>query len=121
EGATYLDLVALDEDVMEVGRDLAALEPVDRQLHHPFLERRGGDRVGALGAVAVRRGEADVVVLAGQVRDPPRRPQAEGLGARRLDPDLLDVGDLPAPRGALRHLGQSDQYRSSFQGSPWLL
>ena len=121
ERAADLDLVALHEDVVEVGRDLAVVEAVDRQLDRALVERRGGDRVGALGPVAVGRGEAHVVVLARQMRHPHRRAQPEGLGPRRLDPDLLDVGDLPAARGALRDRGQSVQYRCSFHGSPWLL
>ena len=99
----------LDEGVVELTIDRLDGGEVSTYFHEVLVEGRGGDRVGALGPVAVGRGEADVVVLPGQMRDPHRRPQAEGLGARRLGPDLLDVGDLPAPGRALRDCGQSVQ------------
>ena len=99
-----LDLVALADDVMEVRGDLAVGEPVDGQLDVAFELRRGGDRVGALGRVAVGGREADVVVLAGQMRHPHRQPEAKRLDRRRLAADRLDVAicHLPGARGATR-------------------
>ena len=39
ERAADLDLVALDDDLVEVRGDLAVVEPVDRQLDLPLVER----------------------------------------------------------------------------------
>ena len=49
----------------EKRRDLAVLEPLDRELHGALLGRRG-DRIAALRLVAVRRGQAHVHVLPGR-------------------------------------------------------
>jgi uncharacterized protein (DUF1501 family) len=109
ERAAHLDLVALDQDVVEVGGDLTVGEPVDGQLDRALVKRRGGDRVGALGGVAVGRGQANVVVLAGQVRHPHRQLELEGLDARRLRLDRGDGRYLPLARRALLDRGQSVQ------------
>ena len=109
ERAADLDLVALDDDVVEVGRDLSVLEPVDGQLDLALVERRGGDRVGALRAVAVGRGQADVVVLARKVRHPHRQLDHERLDPRRLLLDRGDGPDLPSAGRALLNRSQSLQ------------
>ena len=62
--APQLELVARAKLLGEVGRDLAVVDPLDRQRDAGVLRRRG-DRVGALRLVAVIGGKADVDVLAG--------------------------------------------------------
>ena len=65
ERAADLDLVAHLDDVVEVRRDLAVLEAVDRQLDLALVERGGGDRVRALGA-GIRRARSDALHSAGR-------------------------------------------------------
>src|ERR671918_1352084 len=67
KGTADLELVAFQYDVVEVWGDLAVLQLVDRELDLTLVQGRGGNRVGAVGPVAVGGGEADVVVLARQV------------------------------------------------------
>src|ERR671923_46943 len=68
---------------------------LERQLDLADVERRRGDRVRALRAVAVRRREPDVVVLARQVLHPHRHLEPERLHARRLHLHVGDGRDLP--------------------------
>src|SRR5438552_3007519 len=63
----FVHLIALHDHVVEVRRDLAVLETVDRQFDLAGVKGRGGDRVRALRAIGVRRGETHFVVLAGQL------------------------------------------------------
>ena len=104
-----LDLITLDHDLVKVRGDLAVGEQVDRQLYLSLVERRGGDRIGTLGAVAVGGGQADVIVLAWQVRHPHRQVDAKRLHARRLLLDRGNSAELPAARGALFDRSQSVQ------------
>ncbi len=64
-----LDPVAGPELVGEVRRHLAVVEPLDRELDASAVGRRG-DRVAALGLVAVLGRQPDVDVLAGAVPGP---------------------------------------------------
>ena len=76
---TQLDLVADDQDISEVRRHLAVVEPLDRDRHaRPVGGRR--DRVAALGRVAVLGGETDVDVLSRQVAGPIRDVEGRGCG-----------------------------------------
>ena len=106
--AAQLELVARPQLVDEVGRDLAVVEPLDRQDEIAVLGRRG-DRVAPLRPIAVLGGQADVDVLSGSMPRPVRRVEDDALRARRLV-DPLDHGrELPA---------QSPAYRCSCHGSP---
>src|SRR5207248_11132792 len=94
-----------------------ALDKLDREIDLALALGRRGDRVAPLGPVAIVGGQPDVVVLARAVRRPPRQREGEALDLRRLRMDRGDRGELPL-EGAGH---ESPLYRSSFQGSPWLL
>src|SRR6185503_5306349 len=94
-----LELVADDKLLGEIRRDFAVVEPLDGERELAVLRRRG-DRVAALGLVAVLRGEADVHVLAGEVAGPVGRGQHDRLHGRRLLDELRDVAELPGERSA---------------------
>jgi hypothetical protein len=80
---------------MQVCRNLAILQAFHRNvdLAHPFRFRCNG--VTALGLVAIRRGQADIVMLPGTVWHPIRQRNGEAFDARRLLPDILHRSDLP--------------------------
>ena len=71
----HLELVAGAHLLDEVGRDLAVVDELDRELERVELGRRG-DRVRALRLVAVLGGQAHVDVLAGAVPGPARARRA---------------------------------------------
>ena len=102
-----LEPVAHGGHIDEVGRYLAVLEPLHRDRRR--LTRRGGDRVAALGLVAVLGGEAHVEVLAGPMARPVRHVEYERPHARRLLDGGGHLGEQP---------GQSPEYRCSCHGSP---
>jgi hypothetical protein len=109
--AAQLELIAGLHLIGQVGRHLAVLDALHRQLE-PVVFGPRRERVRALRLVAVLRGQTDVDVLPGEVPRPLGQVDNEGLRARRFGADLADRGDLPAePR-------QSPQYRCSFHGSP---
>ena len=83
----------------EPGRHLPALEPLDGE-REPRRLGRGGDRVAALGLVAVLRGEPDVDVLARQVAGPARDVEDERGRPAGLGHPLDDLRGPPgeAPR-----------------------
>ena len=105
--ASHLDLVALARLVHEVGRDLAFLEALDGE--REAVAGRGGDRVAALGLVAVLGGEAHVEMLAGAVTGPAVDFELERPHPRSLLDRAGHRGGQPA---------QSPQYRCSSHGSP---
>ena len=90
-----LELVAGAQLVDQVGRDLAVVQPLDRQRERAVLGR-GRDRVAALRLVAVLGGQPDVDVLAGAVPGQSGRAERERLDPRRLVDRADDVGELPA-------------------------
>ena len=65
----HLELVADLHDLGQVGRDLAVVDPVDRDRRSRVLGR-ARERERALRLVAVGRGQADVEMLAGAVAVP---------------------------------------------------
>ena len=79
---------------------------------------RRGDRVGALGLVAVLGGQAHVEMLAGDMAGPAVDVEHERHGRRRLVDDLAHAREMPDDLRAGD--GQSFQYRCSRHGSPWL-
>ena len=83
-------------------------QPLDRQLD-PRPHWCRGDRVAALGLVAVLSRQANVDVLACAMSRPAGDVEDDRLDARRLLDDVDDLRDLPA---------QSPQYHCSFHGSP---
>ena len=97
--AAHLDGVAGLDDLVEERRDLAVVELLDDELDRVAARCRA-DRIAALCLVPVRRGEADVDMLARNEPAPLRRLQKEALyrrclrddgGYRRLLPgDALD-------------------------------
>ena len=50
---------------MEERRDLAVLEPLDGELDHAVGAGRRGNRIAALGLIAVRRRQAHIDMLPG--------------------------------------------------------
>ena len=78
--APHLELVAGHDLVVEEHRHLPPCEALDRDLELGRAVGGRGHRVGAGGGVAVRRGEPDDVVLAGEVAGGLSEPQAERLG-----------------------------------------
>jgi hypothetical protein len=80
--------------VMEEGRDLAVVEPLDGELDARSLFWRRGDGIAALGLIAVRRGEPDIDML----------PGAEGKGGRRREQEALHPGRIGHNRCDLRLL-----------------
>ena len=89
-----LELIAGLEHVGEVRRDLAVIEPLDRE-REEFTVRRGGDRVAALSLVPVLGGEADVHVLAGAVAGPPGQVEHDALRPLSLDHQVDHASELP--------------------------
>ena len=65
ERSLHLDLVADRRDLVEERRDLAVVQPLDRQFDLVAGLRRRGDRIAALRGVAVGRRQPDVDMLAG--------------------------------------------------------
>ena len=112
-----LELVTRHQHVVQVGRNFTIRDAFDRQLDlsHPF--GRGGNGVAALRLIAVRRCQADVVVLPRPVGHPFWQRECEAL---RLPGFGTDGGNRPGlPLEHRLHRDQSPLYRSSFQGSPW--
>jgi hypothetical protein len=107
-GSPQLEPVADLGGVDEIGRDLAVVETVDRDLEAAGGRRRG-DRVRAHGRVAVLGGEPDVDVLAGDVVRPALDLDRKGARSRRLRTGGDDGPGTPA-----------HQYRCSFHGSPYM-
>jgi hypothetical protein len=101
-----LDLVADSSHVVEEGRDLAVVEPLDGELDMSNALGCGGDGIAALRLVAVRRGQAHIHMLP--------RLECEGMDEREeeaLDPGRVDGngGDgrlLPAQRGPSGEAGR---------------
>ena len=109
-----LELVAREHVLRQVRRHLAVLDQLDRQLETSFLRRRG-DRIRALGLVAVLGGQADVDVLPGAVAGPALHVEHERLGVGVS----ARISETVAMRQQARLVrGQSLQYRCSLQGSP---
>src|SRR4051812_41024242 len=76
-----LDCVSNHSHVMEEGRDLAVIKPLDGELDDaPGIGRRC-DGVAALGAITVRRREPHIHML----------PRAEGEGVRRREEEAFDA------------------------------
>ena len=91
-----LDRVTRLCDIVEEGRDFAVLEALDRELERNVVARRGGNRVRALGLVAVRRRQPHVDMLAGAEGERLCGCEGEALDAGaelldRDDPRLLPV------------------------------
>jgi hypothetical protein len=106
--APNLEDVAVSNLVHQVRGDLAVLEPLDRDRQR--LAGGGGDRVRALGLVAVLGGQAHVEVLARAVIAP-----AVDVEHERAHPGRL----LFERRNLCGEPGQSPQYRCSSHGSPY--
>jgi hypothetical protein len=102
--AAQLQLITATELVGQIRRDLAVLEPLDRQRDRCVLRRRG-DRVRALCLVAVLGGQSHVDVLTGHVSGPGGHVEHQRLRAGRLDDHVFDGGALP--RDPCRRHGQS--------------
>jgi hypothetical protein len=94
-----LELVAGAELFDEVRRDLAVVDELDGELDRVELRRRG-DRVRALGLVAVLGGQAHVGVLAGAVPGPVGHVEHERDRARRLGDHLAHGDRAPHDRPA---------------------
>ncbi len=67
-----LELVAFRKHVDQVGRDLPVVNPLNSESYSRGVLWRRGDRVTALGLVAIIRGQADVDVLPGAMAGPTR-------------------------------------------------
>ena len=95
-----LDFVIDLRDVMHEGRDLAVIEPFDRELEffRPTGSGRGSDRIAALGAVTVGRGQPQQDVLARREPNWLRKTEEEAFHARRERLDARDDGALPVHR-----------------------
>ncbi len=85
--AAHLDPVADDRDVVEEGRDLAVLDPLDGQVDLAAALRLRGDRIAALDAVAVGGRETKVDMLAGAMARPVREGEGERPHRRRFVAD----------------------------------
>ena len=94
----HLDLVADRRDLVEEGRDLAILQPLDGQLDLVAGFGRRGDRIAALRGVAVGRGQPDVDMLAGAIGEGLARPKRKLFTRRRQPADRGDRRRLPARR-----------------------
>ena len=92
--AAQLELVAGTELVDEVGRDLAVVEPLDGQDEVLVLRGRG-DRVAALGLVAVLGRQPDVDVLTREMAVPVGRIEDDAAHVGRLVEDLDHACGLP--------------------------
>jgi hypothetical protein len=104
--AAQLELVAGAELVGEVGRHLAVVDALHGQSEIGVLRSRG-DRVGALGLVAVVGGETHVNVLARHVAGPARHVEHDRRRALGLGLAAAHRGDPPddcarAPRQSLQ-------------------
>src|SRR3954469_7918254 len=95
DGAAQLELVANPKLLGQVWRDLTVVDSLDRQGNRLLL-RRGGDRVGALGLVAVLGGKADIDVLTGDVPAPTRHIEQDGPGVSRLLDQAADRCEPPS-------------------------
>src|SRR5581483_4696529 len=82
-------------DIMKEGRDLAVVETLNGQLDHTSRPWRRGNRVAALGPIAIGGGQSDVHVLARPEREGTRKIEEEALDARRLRNDRGDRRLLP--------------------------
>ena len=69
----HLEPVARDHDVVQERRDLAVLDPLDREVDLPGPLRLGRDRVASARPVAVLGGQPQVEVLARPVAGPVRQ------------------------------------------------
>ncbi len=106
--AAQLDGVARPQLVGQVRRDLAVVEALDRQRERGSLGRRG-DRVRALGDVAVLGGQPDVDVL----------PRAVPGPAGHVEDDRLRTGCLRRrSRAPSRPARRSGRARRSARQSP---
>ena len=98
--ATEIELVPHLDDVGEVGRDLAVLEPFDIELDE-WVRGRGRHGVGALGRVAVLGRQPDDVVLPWPVVNSVGDLEPEPDGPRCRMGDLADRRPSPAAGGRL--------------------
>ena len=82
--AAQLDFILHLRDVMHVRRNLAVIEPFNRELEFFGLvgSGRGSDRVAALGAITVRRSQSHQNVLTGPKRNGLRKTKEEAFHAR---------------------------------------
>ena len=103
-----LELVPGPQLADEIGRHLPVVEPLDGE-HEVLVLGRRGDRVAALGLVAVLGSESHVDVLSGPMAGPRRRLEHEAACLWRLLDQLDNARELPA---------QSPWYRCSCHGSP---
>ena len=88
--------IARDDDLVHEGRHLAALDELDREVDLARAFGRRGDRVAALGPVAVVGGEPYVDVLAGAVTRPVRHVEDQGVHPLGFGDDR---GDPHGPPG----------------------
>jgi hypothetical protein len=103
-GTPQLEAVAGAALGGEPGRDLAVAEALDGQLE-VLVIGRAGERVRALGRVAVLGGEADVDALAGAMAGPAGHVEQERADRARLVADFHHLGGDPG--AAAPDLGQS--------------
>src|SRR5918992_4347831 len=108
DGAAQLQVVPDTKLIHEIRRDLAVLEPFDRD-HDTGVFGRRGDRVAPLRLVAVLRRQPHVDVLAGAMARPVWQLERDALRSGGLFDELDHGAQLP---------GQSPRYRCSFHGSP---
>src|SRR5438093_159451 len=80
--------------VGQVWRDLTVVDALDREREMRVFRRRG-DRVRALGLIAVLGGQANIDVLARDVARPIRYFEDQGGRARRLGLQPGDAHDAP--------------------------
>ena len=93
--AAHLDLVSRDQDVVQVRRDLTFLQAFNGQVDLSAALRLRSDRIAPLGLVSIRRGQADIVMLAGAVLDPIFQGKRKSFNIGSLFFDRFQGGDLP--------------------------
>jgi hypothetical protein len=80
----------------EVGRDFPVVEPFDGERHPGLLLRGRGDRIAALGLVAIFGRQAHIDVLPRAMPRPGGEQQREARGPRRFDLPGHHFTQLPA-------------------------
>ena len=95
ERAADLNRIANLGNVVEEGRDLAALKALDDELVKTLEPWRRCDRVASLCHIAILRGKPDVEVLASLKGAPVLGAKEEARHTHRLAPDAFDHGLLP--------------------------
>jgi hypothetical protein len=95
-GAAQLQLVADVQLLGEVGGDFPVSEPFDRERHQGLLLRWRGDRIAALGLVAVCGRQAHIHVLPRPMPRPGGECQCDALGPCRFGLRGHHLTQLPA-------------------------